>query len=322
MCFSLLKNGELQYDFLIFVIRSFSLLKRVFLVVYLKQNLISKYRQQRTLKKPATFSGIGIHTGKKVHITFLPAKENAGISFCRVDLSHKPIIPAQVKYVSDTNRSTTIGIQDVFIHTIEHVLAAVRAYNIDNLIIEIGIEPPVGNGSSDVFVDMIEEAGLLEQTEKKPIVKIKDPIHWSQGEIYIIAFPYDGYRISYTLNYPNSTLLKSQFHSVEVNADNFKSEIAPCRTFALYKEITYLLDRGLIKGASLDNAVIIHDEVAFSKGGLFFPDEMVRHKILDMIGDLSLVGFEFEAHVIALRAGHASNCAFAKEILNSITESH
>lgn len=292
-------------------------------MVNLKQSLISKYRKQRTLRKPVSFSGIGIHTGKEVQITFQPAKENAGVSFCRVDLPNHPVIPAKIEHVCDTSRSTTIGSKNAAVHTIEHVLAAVRAYNIDNLSIEIkGIEPPVGNGSSDIFVDMIEESGIIEQDEEKPILKIKDPISWSQGDIYMVAFPHDGYRISYTLNYPNSTILKSQFHSLEVNSDNFKKEIAPCRTFALYKEITYLLDRGLIKGASLDNAVIIHDEVAFSKGGLFFPDEMVRHKILDMIGDLSLVGIEFEAHVVALRAGHASNCAFAKELLNSITENH
>ncbi len=292
-------------------------------MVHLKQNLVSKYRRQRTLKRPVSFTGIGIHTGKEVHMTFQPAKENSGISFCRVDLPSRPVIPATVNYVCDTNRSTTIGVKDTCIHTIEHVLAAVRAYNIDNLSIEIrGIEPPVGNGSSDVFLNMIEEAEIFEQNEKIPIVKIISPISWSQEDIYIIAFPYDGYRISYTLNYPNSILLKSQFHSIDINCHSFKNEIAPCRTFALYKEITYLLDRGLIKGASLDNAVIIHDEVAFSKNGLFFPDEMVRHKILDMIGDLSLVGIEFEAHIVALRAGHASNCAFAKELLNSITENH
>lgn len=292
-------------------------------MVCLKQDLISKYRQQQTLRKPVTFSGIGIHTGKEVHITFQPAKENTGVTFCRVDLPHKPMIPAHVHHVCDTNRSTTIGVNDVCIHTIEHVLAAVRAYQIDNLIIEIhGIEPPVANGSSDVFVEMIEKAGVIEQKEQKPVVKIKEPVFWAQGDIYMAAFPYDGYRISYTLNYPNSTLLHSQFHSLDVSSHRFKSEIAPCRTFALYKEITYLLDRGLIKGASLDNAVIIHDEVAFSKGGLFFPDEMARHKILDMIGDLSLVGVEFDAHIIALRAGHASNCAFAKQLLNSITENH
>lgn len=292
-------------------------------MVRLKQHLISKHRQQRTLKRPVSFSGIGIHTGREVQITFRPAEENVGISFCRVDLPDRPVIPANVNYVCDTNRSTTIGIHKTAIHTIEHVLAAVRAFGIDNLFIEIrGIEPPVGNGSSDVFVNMIEEAEILEQEGVKPIVKIIEPISWSQDDIYITAFPYEGYRISYTLNYPQIKLLNSQFYSLEVNSKNFKSEIAPCRTFALYKEISFLLDRGLIKGACLDNAVIIHEEVAFSKGGLFFPDEMVRHKILDMIGDLSLVGYDFEAHIVALRAGHASNCAFAKELLNSITENH
>lgn len=292
-------------------------------MVRLKQHLTTRHRRQRTIKKPVSFSGIGIHTGKEVSMSFQPAKENSGITFCRVDLPGKPVIPASVEYVCDTNRSTTIGIKDVCIHTIEHVLAAVRANEIDNLTIDIrGIEPPVGNGSSDIFVDMIDSVGIQEQEQQKTIVKIHEPVHWSQGDISIVALPYDGYRISYTLNYPNSQLLKSQFHSLNVNSQTFKNEIAPCRTFALYKEVAYLMDRGLIKGASLDNAVIIHDEVAFSKGGLFFPDEMVRHKILDMIGDLSLVGIEFEAHVIALRSGHASNCAFAKELLNSIMESH
>ncbi|MBN9377037.1 MAG: UDP-3-O-acyl-N-acetylglucosamine deacetylase [Chlamydiales bacterium] len=291
-------------------------------MVCLKQNLITRYRSQRTIKKTISFSGIGIHTGKEVQMTFQPAAENSGISFCRVDLPDKPVIPAAVSHVCDTSRSTTIGTKNIAIHTIEHVMAAIRAYNIDNLLIEIrGIEPPVGNGSSDIFVDMIEEAEIIEQEAKKPIVKIQTPVVWTQDDIHMVAFPYDGYRISYTLNYPNSKLLEAQFHSLIVNSHNFKSEIAPCRTFSLYKEITYLLDRGLIKGASLDNAVIIHDEIAFSKGGLYFPNEMVRHKILDMIGDLSLMGVDIEAHIVALRAGHASNFAFAKELLNSITES-
>jgi UDP-3-O-[3-hydroxymyristoyl] N-acetylglucosamine deacetylase len=292
-------------------------------VVRLKTNLVVKQRGQRTLRDAISFSGIGIHTGKEVHMTFKPAEAGSGINFCRVDLPSKPIIPAHVNYVRDTNRSTTIGVDGASIHTVEHVLAAVRAYQIDNLTIEIrGIEPPVGNGSSDVFVEMIEKVGIEEQQAKKPVVKIQNPVYWSHGDISMVALPYDGYRISYTLSYPVTELLKSQFHSIEVNSANFKSEIAPCRTFALYQEVTYLMDRGLIKGASLDNAVIIQDEVAFSKNGLYFKDEMVRHKILDVIGDLTLVGYEFEAHILAIRAGHASNCAFAKEILNSITESH
>jgi UDP-3-O-[3-hydroxymyristoyl] N-acetylglucosamine deacetylase len=138
-----------------------------------------------------------------------------------------------------------------------------------------------------------------------------------------VALPYPGYRISYTLSYPESSFLAGQFHSVVVNEENFKNEIASCRTFSLYKEISILMDKGLIKGGSLDNAVVIKDDVIFSKGGLFFPNEMARHKILDLIGDLSLIGFDFHAHIIAIRSGHASNFAFAQQLLNHITtENH
>lgn len=281
-------------------------------------------RKQRTLKEVATFSGIGIHTGKEVGLRFCPAKEGTGIVFKRIDLPGQPIIPATVEYVQDTSRSTTIGIKDVRIHTVEHVLSAIRAYQIDNLCIEItSIEPPVGNGSSDVFVEMIEKAGIREQEHTLPIVKIQQPVYWSEGDIHLVALPYDGYRISYTLSYPGSSFLRGQFHSVLVTEANFKREIAPCRTFSLYKEISALMDRGLIKGGSLDNAVVIKDEVILSKGGLFFPDEMARHKILDLVGDLSLIGFDFHAHIIAIRSGHPSNFAFAKKLLNHITmESH
>lgn len=277
-------------------------------------------RHQRTLKVPVSFSGIGIHTGEVVHLRFTPAKEGTGIIFKRIDLPGQPIIPASVEYVLDTARSTTIGIKDIRIHTVEHVLAAIRANDIDNVCIEIsGIEPPVGNGSSDVFINMIDEVGVQEQKSSLPIFKIKKPIYWSEDDIHIVALPYDGYQISYTLSYHDSTFLKSQFHSIIVTPESFKKEIAPCRTFSLYKEISTLIDRGLIKGGSLNNAVVIKEDVILSKEGLFFPDEMVRHKILDLIGDLSLVGYQFHAHIMAIRSGHASNFAFAKKILQHIT---
>jgi UDP-3-O-[3-hydroxymyristoyl] N-acetylglucosamine deacetylase len=272
------------------------------------------------LKKAVAFSGIGIHTGKEVSMRFCPAKENSGIVFKRIDLPGQPLIPATLEYVCDTTRSTTLGIADVRIHTVEHVLAALKAYDVDNVIIEIaGIEPPVGNGSSDLFVTMIEESGLIEQNDQVPIVKVQQPIFFSTDDIQLVALPHDEYKISYTLSYPESKFLKAQFFSLSVNSLNFKKEIAPCRTFSNYHEVAALMDRGLIRGGSLDNAVIIKDNVAFSKEGLFFPDEMVRHKILDMIGDLALVGFNFCAHILAIRSGHASNYAFAKKIFNYIT---
>lgn len=278
-------------------------------------------RKQHTLKKPVSYSGIGIHTGTQVHMQFCPAKEGMGICFKRVDLPSRPIIPATLEYVvSEAERNTTLGLKDVRIHTVEHVLASLRAHQIDNLIIELSdIEPPVGNGSSDVFVDMINEAGIVEQSQNVPIVKIQSPVFWSEKDIHLVALPYDGYKISYTLDYPQSKIPGTQFFSTEINAQSFSKEIASCRTFSLYQEISYLLDKGLIKGGSLDNAVVIKDDVVLSKGGLFFNNEMVRHKILDMVGDLSLIGFDFLAHIISIKSGHASNYAFAKQIYKNIT---
>lgn len=278
-------------------------------------------RRQRTLKKAVSFTGIGIHTGKNVALRFVPSPESTGIVFKRIDLPSSPLIPATVEYVVDTARSTILGLGEVRIQTVEHVLAALKANDIDNLIIEIdNVEPPVGNGSSDVFVEMIEEAGILEQEAPCSILSLKEPVFYQEKEIQIVALPSPTYRISYTLSYPEHPLLKAQFHSLNVDALSFKAEIAPCRTFSLYQEISHLMDRGLIKGGSLDNAVVIHDKAVFSKGGLFFPDEMVRHKILDMIGDLSLVGLPFTAHVISIRSGHATNFRFSKNLLKALTK--
>ncbi len=281
-------------------------------------------RKQNTLKQEISFSGIGIHTGKVVTMRFCPAKEGSGIAFKRIDLPSAPIIPATLEYVKDTARSTTIGMANVMIHTVEHVLAALKAYKVDNLLIELNnIEPPVGNGSSDIFVEMIEQVAIKEQQAFIPIVKIEKPIFYTQDDIHIVALPADEFKISYTLSYPHVNRLKAQYHSVVLNESNFKREIAPCRTFSLYEEVSMLMDRGLIKGGSLDNAVVIKGDSVLSKNGLFFPDEMVRHKVLDMIGDLSLIGFEFLAHIISIRSGHASNYAFANTLYHYITsESH
>ncbi len=277
------------------------------------------HRKQRTLKKSVSFSGIGIHTGVVVDMRFVPASDGTGILFKRVDLPGKPVIPAHLSHVCDTSRSTTIGSGRVYIHTIEHVMAAIRAMGVDNLCVELSnVEPPVANGSSDVFVEMIEEGGIEEQDDPYLIYKVVEPVYFSDGGISIVALPHNGYKISYTLNYPGSPLLKCQFYSSDITEAIFKKEIAPCRTFSLYEEVTALMEAGLIKGGSLDNAVIIKDEAVFSKEGLFFSDEMVRHKVLDMIGDIGLVPCDLHAHIIAIRAGHASNFAFAKKLWSRI----
>jgi UDP-3-O-[3-hydroxymyristoyl] N-acetylglucosamine deacetylase len=263
---------------------------------------------------------MGLHTGQEVKMTLCPAKEGTGIVFERTDLPGNPVIPATIEYVQDTSRSTTIGIGNVRVHTVEHVLAALYAHCIDNVRVKVSsAEPPVGDGSSMPFVDMIESAGVQEQIALLPVVRINKPVYWSKGEIHLVAIPSDEYRVSYTLHYPQSAAIRCQYHSITINQENFKKDIAPCRTFALYDEVSQLMDRGLIKGGSLENAVVIKDDVIFSKEGLRFPDEMARHKILDLVGDLSLVGFPFVAHIIAIRSGHTANTAFAKELFNFIT---
>ncbi|MCH9634647.1 MAG: UDP-3-O-acyl-N-acetylglucosamine deacetylase [Chlamydiae bacterium] len=278
-------------------------------------------RCQNTLSVKRTFTGVGIHTGHQVNLTFCPAAPGTGIVFQRVDLPSKPMIPATVDYVLDaSSRNTTIGIDAVKVHTIEHVLAALSAYQIDNLVIQVdGPEPPVGDGSSSVFVKMIEDAGVEPQTTLRSIFKIREPIFYSKNNIHIVALPADELKISYTLHYPQISSIGSQYHSIVVSSDSFKKELSECRTFALYRELKMLMDAGLIKGGSLDNAVVVHEEAIFSNGGLKFANEMVRHKILDMLGDLSLVGFSLQAHIISICSGHATNVAFAKKLLKNIT---
>jgi UDP-3-O-[3-hydroxymyristoyl] N-acetylglucosamine deacetylase len=293
-------------------------------------SLTTASRPQKTLCQPVSFSGIGIHTGVNVDLSFIPADVGTGIVFERTDLAGKPRIPATVEYVVDTSRSTTLGVGAVKVHTVEHVLSALRAFKIDNLIIQISsFEPPVADGSAKAFVEMIQKSGIVEQNGTVPLLSLPGPVWHSEGDFHLVALPSDDYSISYTLNYPGSEVLKAQFFSTKVTPENYLNEISPCRTFSRYEEISYLIDKGLIKGGSLDNAVVImppngsgEDEAILSKGGLCFPDEMVRHKVLDLIGDLSLVGFEFNAHVIALRSGHKANVALAAKIFQVLTHHH
>lgn len=269
---------------------------------------------------PQTYAGIGIHTGQEVTLRFLPAKEGEGVFFRRIDLPGGPVIPATVEYVAGTARGTTLGVGEAKVHTVEHVLAAVRAFDVDNLCIEIsGIEPPAGNGSSDIYVEMLTAAGSVQQSACTPIASLKNAVWWTQGDVHVVALPCDTYHISYTLHYPDSPPLGSQYFSFEVSSKAFREQLAACRTFALYEELFALMDRGLIKGGSLENAVVVHNQAIISKGGLQFSDEAVRHKVLDLIGDLSLVGIPFTAHIIAVRSGHASNCLFAKKLYQHLS---
>lgn len=276
-------------------------------------------KKQYTLQRAISAEGVALFSGEKVSIRLCPKEANHGIVFQRMDLPHRPKLPARLEYVQGTPRCTIIGNGTDSVQTVEHLLSALNAYGIDNLLIEIsGGEIPIFDGSSQHFVTMIEAAGLQALGENRIIYALKNPVFWSHEDIHIVAIPSQEYRISYTLHYPHSKTIGTQFFSCSLDPDTFKQSIAPCRTFSVYEEIAPMIEKGLVKGGSLENAVIIKEDVVVNPEGLRFHDEMGRHKVLDLIGDLSLMPIPFLAHIIAVRSGHASNIAFAKELFNCI----
>lgn len=286
----------------------------------LADEMSSSRKHQRSLKTSASVSGVGLFTGAKTTLTLKPAPEGTGIIFQRMDLPSKPTLAASVENVLETPRCTILGTSEFQIQTVEHILSALKAFDLDNVMIEIdGGEIPSCDGSALPFVEMIEKVGVLSQVATKKVHYLEAPIFWSKGDVQLVALPAEEFRISYTLSYPNSELLKSQFYTVHVNEETYKQEIAPARTFSLYEEVVPLIEKGNIKGGRLDNAVIIKGDSILNPEGVRYRDEMVRHKILDLIGDLSLVGGCFHAHVIAIRSGHFSNTSFARELVNNFT---
>lgn len=272
---------------------------------------------QKTLKKEIVFSGKALFTGRHVAVRLCPAPPNQGILFKRVDLPGAPVIPAKIEYVKEAMRCTMLEKEGVSVQTVEHLLAAIRAAGIDNLTIEVsGPEVPIFDGSALEFVQMIRQAGWLDQAAKKQIATLSSPTSWSHGDMHLVALPAEEYRISYTLHYPQSPYLRSQYCSIALDFEKFEQEIAPCRTFTLYEDVAPLIERGVLKGGGLENGVVIKGTEVMNPEGVRFPDEMVRHKILDVIGDLSLIGFTFFAHIIAIRSGHAANHAFANQLVN------
>jgi UDP-3-O-[3-hydroxymyristoyl] N-acetylglucosamine deacetylase len=270
---------------------------------------------QKTIQNEASASGIGLFTGEKVSIKILPLPPNSGIVFVRSDLPGKPEVPARLAFVREAPRCTRLAAGNTTILMVEHLLSALYAYGIDNARIEVeGPEIPVGDGSSQLFVDMIEKSGFTVQKQKREAVRITSPIYWSEGDVHLIALPAEEFRLSYTMHYPHSPLLRSQYYSFCLAPLRYKAEIAPCRTFSLYEEIVPFIEKGIVKGGGLENALVIQGGRILNPEGARFEDEMVRHKILDLIGDLALIGKPLFAHVIAVRSGHSSNVAFAKTL--------
>lgn len=271
---------------------------------------------QKTVRTEVSASGLGLFTGEKVSLKIRPAPPDSGIVFQRVDLPGKPEIPARLSFVREAPRCTRLATEKASIHMVEHLLSALSGMEIDNAKIEVdGPEILAADGSAQLFVDLLQTAGLEEQGVPVRCLKISKPLYWSEGDIHLVALPADEFRLSYTLHYPQSSLIGSQYYTISLSPERFKKEIAPCRTFSLYEEILPFIEKGIIKGGGLENALVIKGEEIMNPGGARFPDEAVRHKVLDLAGDFALIG-PILGHIISIRSGHLSNIAFAKRIAN------
>jgi UDP-3-O-[3-hydroxymyristoyl] N-acetylglucosamine deacetylase/3-hydroxyacyl-[acyl-carrier-protein] dehydratase len=295
--------------------------------------------KQHTIKKSVTLSGVGLHTGVSANMTFLPAKPNHGIKFQRIDIEGHPTVDADVDNVVDLSRGTTIEQSGARINTVEHVMAALAGMEIDNVLIQLdGPEPPIMDGSSIQFINALKEAGMEEQNALRNFFEIPEGIvHREPGrQVEIAALPLDDYRVTVMVDY-NSPVLGSQHASLNKISD-FEAEIAHSRTFCFLHELEMLHKQGLIKGGDLNNAIVVVDRVVkdeelqelaslfnkprveVKKEGILnnvelrYNNEPARHKLLDLVGDLSLVGRPLKAQILAARPGHAANIAFAKKL--------
>ena len=270
-------------------------------------------RPQRTIKNKVSFEGIGLHTGRYARVTLKPASRDNGITFIRSDKN--TVIKAHVGSVIDTAFATTIGQDGVKIRTVEHIMAALAGLGIDNIFVDVdGPEIPILDGSSTELINIILKAGIAKQGKKRPYLRIKRPIIFDDGNSKVAALPYEGRRITYSIFF-NHYGFGEQRLSMEINEETFAREIAPARTFGFLKDIEYLRTNGLAKGGSLENAIILGENGVLNSSGLRFKDVFVRHKVLDSIGDLAILGFPIYGHIIANRSGHSANIKFLKKLL-------
>jgi UDP-3-O-[3-hydroxymyristoyl] N-acetylglucosamine deacetylase len=271
-------------------------------------------RLQRTLKREVSFEGIGLHTGRYSKVCLKPAPRDTGVLFIRADKNLT--VKASIGSVTDTAFATTIGFNGAKIRTVEHILAALAGLGIDNVYIDVdGSEIPILDGSSMELTGLILKSGIAKQSKKKPYLRITRPITLTDGNAEIAAFPYNGQLITYRIHF-NHRLLGEQKLSLELTEDIFAIEIAPARTFGFLKDVEYLKANGFARGGSFDNAIILGESGILNSSGLRFKDEFVRHKILDLIGDLSLLGLPIRGHIIANKSGHTTNLKFLKKLIS------
>ena len=268
---------------------------------------------QRTLRRPISCAGIGLHSGRKVTLSLRPASADTGIRFRRSDLGGLEI-PATVKHVGGINYATGLTRDAVKVDTVEHLLAALVSLGIDNVVVELNSpEVPIMDGSASPFIYLIHEAGLRDLSAPRRYLKVLRPLSLSRGEKSIAIYPSDSFKVTYSIAFDHP-LLHHQSRTVQVTESSFVEEIAPARTFTFLKEVEALRQRGLALGGSLENAIVI-GETGVLNSPLRFDDEFVRHKILDVIGDMALVGHPIVGHLVAHRGGHALHTAFAAHVL-------
>jgi UDP-3-O-[3-hydroxymyristoyl] N-acetylglucosamine deacetylase len=268
---------------------------------------------QRTLRRSIACAGIGLHSGKKVALSLRPAPAGAGIRFRRADLGGLEV-PATVQHVGGINYATGLTRDAVHIDTVEHLLSALVSLGIDNVLVELNSpEVPIMDGSAAPFVYLIHEAGVKVQPASRKYMKVLRPITMTRGDKRIALYPSDHFKVTYSIAYDHP-LLRHQSRTIRLSEEAFVDEIAPARTFTFLKEVEMLRQQGLALGGSLENAIVVGDTGVLNNA-LRFDDEFVRHKILDVIGDMALVGHPLIGHLVAHRGGHALHTAFAAQVL-------
>ncbi|MFQ5790309.1 MAG: UDP-3-O-acyl-N-acetylglucosamine deacetylase, partial [Acidobacteriota bacterium] len=270
---------------------------------------------QKTLKQKTSCVGIGLHSGKRVKLTLKPAPADTGIVFKRVDRGGFEI-PATARHLACINHATCLARDGVRIETVEHILAALSALGVDNVAVELdAAEVPIMDGSAAPVIYLIHEAGIRELARARSFMRLIRPLSFASDGRQVAAYPAESLRVSYTINFDHP-LLRHQEHSIEISELSFAEDVAPARTFGFMKDVELMRQKGLALGGSLDNAVVL-GETGVLNNPLRFPDEFVRHKILDILGDLSLLGRPLLAHVVAVRAGHQLHTDLVQGILAS-----
>lgn len=273
--------------------------------------------QQRTIAEKVTCSGVGLHSGAPVQLTLRPARANTGILFRRTDLPASPVVPAHPSSVASIFRATTLAREHTSVATVEHLLAALYALGVDNVHVDLdGPEVPVMDGSALAFVNLLRTAGIFVQRDQRAVLRVLESVAVSNGDSRIRIEPARAFEISYQIDFPHPAIRRQCLNLSKVNGEIFERELASARTFGFLEEVHALREAGLARGGSLENTVVLDAARVMNSEGLRWRDEFVRHKIVDLLGDLALLGLPIEGHVVVERGGHALHQRLVSELLD------